>query len=38
MTQSQIQFNITGVGEGEHTEGTFANTVQCYKCRRGRAH
>ena len=38
MTQSQIQFNITSVGEGEHTDGTVANTVEYYKCRRGRAH
>ena len=38
MTQSQIQFNITSVGEGEHTDDTVANTVQYYKCRRGRAH
>ena len=38
MAQSQIQLNITSVGEGEHTDGTVANTVQYYKCRRGRAH
>ena len=38
MAQSQIQLNITSVGEGEHTEGTVANTVEYYKCRRGRAH
>ena len=38
MTQSQIQFNITGVGEGEQTDDTVANTVQYYKCVRGRAH
>ena len=28
MAQSQIQFNITSVGEGEHTDDTVANTVQ----------
>ena len=38
MTLSQIQFNITGVGEGEHTDDTVVNTVQYYRCRRGRTH
>ena len=38
MAQSQVQFNVTSVGEGEHTDDTVANTVQYYRCRRGRAH
>ena len=38
MAQSQVQFNVTSVGEREHTDDTVASTVQCYKCRRGRAH
>ena len=38
MAQSQVQFNVTSVGEREHTDDTVASTVQCYKCRRERAH